>query len=191
MRGEGSRVCLDCGQPIIWVRTKQSRMVPIDPQPVEAAPAEVTKMAVTDGDPPTVCYLWYDMRVEEHEWFAICHLETCPARERRPRKARPARKAREPVRRGIDLGYAPGLLSGHPGPCAVCGHVTEELVTDHCHRHGQVRDEVCKSCNSQLGQADALFWRGDLAEIHSSHLDHLRRCETCARELDHMLKKPG
>ena len=65
--------------------------------------------------------------------------------------------------------------------------MTERLVIDHCHRHDEVRDEVCKSCNSYLAQADALFWLGDLAEIHSSHLDHLRHCGKCALELDHML----
>jgi hypothetical protein len=184
MKGEGSRICLDCHQPIIWVQTKQHRMVPIDPEPIEDG-----KMAITDGDPPTVRYLWYDMQAEEHEWLAICHLDTCPARERRPPKSRPARTAHEPIRRrGIDLGYTPGLLSGHPGPCAVCGLVTEKLVTDHCHRHGQVRDEVCMSCNTQLAKADAALWQGDIAEIHSAHLDHLRRCEGCWLVLNYLLK---
>jgi hypothetical protein len=42
------------------------------------------------------------------------------------------------------------------------------------------------SCNSQLRKADESFWRGDLAEIHLSYLDHLRRCEQCARELDYI-----
>lgn len=145
-------------------------------------------MAITDGDPPTVRYLWHDMRAEEHEWLAICHLDTCPARERRPpRNVLQERRAR--VRRGPDLGYTPGLLSGHPGPCAVCGQVVEKLVTDHCHRHGQVRGEVCQVCNVQLGKADAAFWRGDIAEIHSAYLDHLRLCETCATELDYLLKQ--
>ena len=40
-----------------------------------------------------------------------------------------------------------------------------------------------------LARADALFWRGNLAEIHSSHLDHLHRCEKCALALDQMLNK--
>jgi uncharacterized protein with PIN domain len=64
--------------------------------------------------------------------------------------------------------------------------VTEKLVTDHCHPHGQARGEVCMSCNSQVAKADRSFWRGDIAEIHSSYLDHLRRCEQCAGELDHI-----
>jgi hypothetical protein len=180
MKGEGSRICLDCHQPIVWALTQHLRMVPIDPEPIEDG-----KMAITNGDPPTVRYLWHDMCAEEHEWLAICHLDTCPAR---PPKTRSARKAREPIRRGIDLGYTPGLLSGHPGPCAVCGQVTEKLVTDHCHRHGQARDEVCMSCNSQLAKADAAFWQGDIAEIHLAYLDHLRRCEGCSLELDHLQK---
>jgi hypothetical protein len=179
MKGEGSRVCLDCRQPIIWVQTAHLRMVPIDPHP-----AEDGQMAITDGDPPTVRYLWHDIRGGADEWLAICHRDTCPAQNRNPAKARLAGKARKQVRRGVDRGYTPGLLSGHPGPCAVCYQVTEKLVTDHCHRHRQVRGDVCQSCNQHLGKADALFWRGDLAEIHSSHLDHLRRCESCALEVD-------
>ena len=121
-------------------------------------------MAITDGDPPTVRYLWHDMRAEEHEWLAISHLDTCPLRERRPPRPRPAGKARQWVRRGTDLVYAPGVLSGHPGPCAVCCQVTEKLVTDHCHPHGQVRGDVCRSCNRNLYKADELFWQGDLAK---------------------------
>ena len=185
MKGEGSRICLECHQPIIWVLTERDRMVPIDPEPIEDG-----IMAITNGDPPTVRYLWYDdMRAEEHEWFAICHRDTCPARERRrPPRTRPARRVREPIRHGTDRGYALGLLSGHPGPCALCGLVVERLVTDHCHRHDQARDDVCMSCNSQLFKADAAFWRGDIAEIHSAYLDHLRRCEGCSLVLDDLLR---
>ena len=184
MRGEGLGFCLDCRQPIIWVQTARGYMVPIDPEVSEDG-----NMAITDGDPPTVRYLWHDMVAEEDEWIAISHLDTCVMRERRPSRTRPVGKAANPVHREVDLGYTPGLLSGHPGPCAVCCHVTEKLVTDHCHHHGQVRGEVCKSCNRHLGKADDLFWKGDIAEIHSSHLDHLRRCDGCALVLDLILKE--
>jgi hypothetical protein len=179
MRGEGSRICLDCSQPIIWVQTTRFKMVPIDPEQSKDG-----NMAITDGNPPTVRYLWHDMRAEEYEWLAISHLDTCPVREKRAARTRPAGKARRQVRRRPDLGYTPGLLSGHPGPCAVCHEVTEKLVTDHCHRHGQVRGDLCNSSNAYLGKADALFWQGDIAEIHASHLNHLRHCEGCAVEMD-------
>jgi hypothetical protein len=177
MKGEGSRICLDCRLPIIWVQTTRLRMVPIDPEPSEDG-----TMAITEGHPPTVRYLWHDMRAEEHEWLAICHLDTCPTREKRPARTRPAGQARQPMRRGPDLGYTPGLLSGHPGPCAVCHQLTEKLVTDHCHGHGQVRGDVCMSCNQRLAQADALLWQGDVVEIHTSHLEHMRRCHLCTLE---------
>jgi hypothetical protein len=183
MKGEGLRTCLDCRQPIIWVQTTRLYMVPIDPEPSDDG-----NMAITGGDPPTVRYLWNDAHAEEHEWIAISHLDTCTARERRPPGHLPEGRSATGVRRAIDLGYTPGLLSGHPGPCAVCCQVTEKLVTDHCHRHGQVRGDVCMSCNHHLGKADALFWQGDIVEIHASHLDHLRRCERCVLALDHMLK---
>jgi uncharacterized protein with PIN domain len=65
--------------------------------------------------------------------------------------------------------------------------VTEELVTDHCHRHGHARGDVCKRCNSRLAKADAALWLGDIEEIHSADLDHVRHCGQCARELDYIL----
>jgi hypothetical protein len=107
MKGEGSRICLVCHQPIIWVRTKQDWMIPIDPEPIKDG-----KMAITNGDPPTVRYLWYDMVAEEHEWLAISHLDTCPARERRPRRnvqhgRHPSRPGRADLTSGIRLGCSP------------------------------------------------------------------------------------
>jgi Recombination endonuclease VII len=186
MRGEGLPYCLDCNQPIIWVKNPRGYWVPIDPWH-----SDESNMAITDGDPPTTRYLYGEMKAEEHEWMAICHLKTCRTRERRPSRKRPAGKDRKPVRTGIDVGYTPGLLSGHPGPCAVCCQVTEKLVTDHCHRHGQARDDVCISCNSQLRNADALLRQGDVLEIHASHLAHLRRCGKCAAELDHLMEGTG
>ena len=67
----GSRSCQKCGQPVTWVLTKNGRWVPINPEP-----AEDGQLAITDGDPPTVRHLWYDMQAEEHEWLAVCHVET-------------------------------------------------------------------------------------------------------------------
>jgi hypothetical protein len=39
----------------------------------------------------------------------------------------------------------------------------------------------------RLAKADAAFWLGDVEEIHSADLDHLRHCGQCARELDYIL----
>jgi hypothetical protein len=39
----------------------------------------------------------------------------------------------------------------------------------------------------RLAKADAAFWRGDVEEIHSADLEHLRHCGQCARELDYIL----
>ncbi len=54
VRGEGLPYCVDCHQPVIWVQTERGYMAPIDP-----VPSELENMAITDGDPPTVRYLWY------------------------------------------------------------------------------------------------------------------------------------
>jgi Recombination endonuclease VII len=186
----GSRSCQKCRQPVTWVLTKNGRWVPINPEP-----AEDGQLAITDGDPPTVRHLWYDMQAEEHEWLAVCHVETCQhgPGPTKPRSSpeKPRARTRRELRHAVDRGYEPGPLSGHPGRCEICGGVTEELVTDHCHRHGQARGDVCKLCNSRLAKADAALWRGDVEEIHSADLDHLRHCGQCARELDYILAPQG
>lgn len=69
----GSRSCRRCQQPVIWGLTKNDRWTPVNP-----GPAEDGKLAITDGDPLRVRHLWHDMQAEEHEWLAVCHVETCP-----------------------------------------------------------------------------------------------------------------
>jgi Recombination endonuclease VII len=200
MKGEGLPYCLDCRKPVRWVLNARNKWVSIDPEPVEDRTGNLHGLlAITGDDPPAVRYLWNDMQPEDHESLYASHHDTCPERppnaaarvraggQGRPPETARARALRE-KRKAADKGYEPGLLSGQPGPCALCHRVTE-LVTDHCHRHRQNRDEVCPSCNSQIAKADAAFWRGDIAEIHVAHLDHLRRCERCAQELDHLLKE--
>ena len=181
MKGEGLPTCLDCGQPIIWVQTIRGYMTPIDPAPVEEG-----CMAITDGEPPTVRYVRNGETAEPSEWLAISHKDTCPTRDHRPPKPRSDKPIRRLTPRRPDLGYVPGLLSGHDGPCAACFRVVDKLVTDHCKPHGQVRGDVCMSCNFRLAQADDSFWLGDIDEIATAYLDHLRRCTYCAREIDHL-----
>jgi hypothetical protein len=62
----GSRSCQKCQQPVIWVPTKNGWSTPINPEP-----AGDGKLAITDGDPPTVRHLWHDMEAEEHEWLVF------------------------------------------------------------------------------------------------------------------------
>jgi len=197
MEGEGLPYCRKCRQPVRWVQNARNRWISIDPEPVEDRTGNMHGLlAIIDGNRPTVRYLWYDMQPEEHENLYTGHRDTCPAcppkavalvragekAQSQPSETDRARALRE-KRRAADKGYEPGLLSGQPGPCELCHRVTVELVTDHCHHHGQPRGEVCKSCNSQLVKADAALWRGDIPEIHLSHLDHLRRCPECATML--------
>src|SRR5690349_19862256 len=48
-----------------------------------------------------------------------------------------------------------GLRFGdfHGGRCAMCGATGRHLVRDHCHRTGQVRGLLCRSCNTLEGRS--------------------------------------
>lgn len=35
--------------------------------------------------------------------------------------------------------------------CEICETETEDMVADHCHETGAVRDWICRSCNAGLG----------------------------------------
>jgi hypothetical protein len=50
----------------------------------------------------------------------------------------------------------------HDGRCAICGNTWQigRLVDDHCHRTGQIRGYLCRSCNTREGRSPApLFAR--------------------------------
>ena len=109
----GSRSCQKCQQPVIWGLTQNGRWIPISPEP-----AEDGKLAITDGDPPTVRHLWHDMQAEDHEWLATCHVETCPhgpgpSKPRSsPEKPRAGRVAKCAV--PSTVGTSPGRFLGTP-----------------------------------------------------------------------------
>jgi len=109
----GSQSCQKCQQPVTWVLTQRGRWTPINLEP-----AKDGKLAITDGDPPTVRYLWHDMQAEEHEWLAVSHVEPCPhgPGPSKPRSSpeKPRARARREMRRAIDRGYEPGTS---PGRC--------------------------------------------------------------------------
>lgn len=51
------------------------------------------------------------------------------------------------------------LSQFHAGRCAICGQrpVDRHLVDDHCHKTGQIRGLLCRSCNTREGVS-----KGDL-----------------------------
>lgn len=46
------------------------------------------------------------------------------------------------------------LLADHTG-CAMCG-TDQNLAIDHCHKTGEVRGMLCRTCNVQLGAYEAV-----------------------------------
>ncbi len=46
--------------------------------------------------------------------------------------------------------YRAGLRTS--GPCELCPGRADR--TDHCHRHGLIRGQLCNSCNVRMGYAD-------------------------------------
>jgi hypothetical protein len=43
----------------------------------------------------------------------------------------------------------------------------------------------------RLAKADVALWLGEVEEIHSADLDHLRHCGQCTRELDYIFASQG
>ena len=41
-----------------------------------------------------------------------------------------------------------------PGNCPICAKHTEKWVLDHCHKKGEFRGYLCKSCNAGIGLLD-------------------------------------
>lgn len=45
------------------------------------------------------------------------------------------------------------LMGRHDGKCPICGS-SLDLVIDHCHQTGCVRDLICRSCNTAVGHIE-------------------------------------
>lgn len=67
-----------------------------------------------------------------------------------------ARQRRYHLRRkyGFDQAEFQQRIVEQGGKCACCGDGGIELVVDHCHRVGKVRELLCQSCNKMLGCAN-------------------------------------
>lgn len=87
-------------------------------------------------------------------------------------ESRIKRKVRTLRKYGVDLAQFERMVVDQDGCCAICG-VLDDLVVDHDHRTGRVRQLLCKSCNLGLGH----FWDDpELLERAAAYLvGHFRR----------------
>ena len=57
---------------------------------------------------------------------------------------------------GVSIEWVEERLAAHNNKCKVCGTkmklYTNTVAIDHCHETGEVRDIVCKKCNTAMGQ---------------------------------------
>ncbi|MEV1109948.1 endonuclease VII domain-containing protein [Micromonospora sp. NPDC049751] len=52
---------------------------------------------------------------------------------------------------GLSLADVEEMKAAQGGLCAICGHVPDRWVIDHCHDTGKVRGALCNNCNRCLG----------------------------------------
>lgn len=81
---------------------------------------------------------------QQHEWRKK-NPERYAARQRRYHLCR---------KYGFDQAEFQQRIVDQGGKCACCGDGGTELVVDHCHRDGKVRDLLCQPCNKMLGCAN-------------------------------------
>jgi len=53
---------------------------------------------------------------------------------------------------GLDLAGFNELKEAQHGLCSCCGIEPDVLVTDHCHKTGEIRGLLCTSCNLGIGR---------------------------------------
>jgi hypothetical protein len=52
---------------------------------------------------------------------------------------------------GLDTDQFIELLNRHGGTCPICTTRWRDMVIDHCHQTGHVRDLICRTCNTEVG----------------------------------------
>jgi hypothetical protein len=79
---------------------------------------------------------------------------------------------------GISIGDYAEMYRKQDGKCAICHQpettmdyrgTKKDLAVDHCHETGAVRELLCYSCNSMLGQAK------DNVEVLLAGADYIRK----------------
>lgn len=106
----------------------------------------------------TYCKACHSVRMQE--WWKIHGKESYEKHKQNQldwRKKNPeryaARQRRYHLKRkyGFDQAEFQQRLVEQHGKCACCGKSGIELVVDHCHARGIVRELICQTCNKGLG----------------------------------------
>jgi hypothetical protein len=90
--------CRECGQTVEWVKTRNDRNMPLDPEPagfgLPVLPGEPGSVVIRDG---VAHVLRRGTRAAGDEALRVPHFTTCPKRSRRDEDAqRVLRRATEP-----------------------------------------------------------------------------------------------
>jgi len=81
-----------------------------------------------------------------------------------------------------------GRIKANGGRCALCQNPIKVPCADHDHETGQMRDTICRSCNSGLGQIERAVKRFGIpnlpAFLHGA-VTYLQRHSTPQHDLYH------
>jgi hypothetical protein len=73
------------------------------------------------------------------------------------------------------------LKARHDGCCPICGSA-RDLVIDHCHATGRVRDMICRSCNTAVGHIERTgmvsYWGTERDQRHKDYIDRWALVDT-------------
>lgn len=78
-----------------------------------------------------------------------------------------------------------GRITANGGRCALCSAPIKSPCADHDHRTGFMRDAICRSCNSGLGQierAQARFGIPNMAAFLAGAARYLQKHDTPQHE---------
>jgi hypothetical protein len=59
-------------------------------------------------------------------------------------------------RYGLSIEQFNALVLASGGKCNICGEATKNLVIDHCHKTGKVREMLCIQCNVAIERLDTV-----------------------------------
>ena len=54
----------------------------------------------------------------------------------------------------LQSGKLDSMYTEQENKCAICKKYSEDLVIDHCHKSGEVRELLCRLCNAMLGMCN-------------------------------------
>jgi len=74
-------------------------------------------------------------------------------REKNPDLVMRQRRRQTLRKYGLTLEKYEEMVAAQDGACAICGEKPEQLVPDHDHCTGKLRELLCSNCNTVLGMA--------------------------------------